>query len=74
MPVSVDSVAMMAAVRATEISSTSLTVCAICTTSECVLSTTEMPLTVSMMSPTSRPDDSAGVSGSMADMTTGWEP
>ena len=51
-----------------------LPVCAVLTTSVWGRSRTLTPLMVRMMSPTSRPDDSAGVLGSMADTTTGREP
>ena len=49
-------------------------VCAVLTTSVCGRSKTLTPLMVKMMSPTSKPLDSAGVFGSMADTTTGREP
>lgn len=52
----------------------SLPAWAIFTTSEWLLSTTETPFTAKTISPTSSPDVSAGVSGSMADTTTGFEP
>jgi hypothetical protein len=48
--------------------------CAILTTSEWDASRTFTLLTLMIMSPTSSPDVSAGVSGSMADTTTGREP
>lgn len=58
----------------TSSSKTSLPACAILTTSEWLLSITGTPFTDSTISPISRPDDSAGVSGSIADTTTGFEP
>lgn len=58
----------------TSSSNTSLPACAIFTTSEWLLSITDTPFTANTISPTSRPDVSAGVSGSMADTTTGFEP
>jgi len=48
--------------------------CAILTTSEWDASRTFMLLMLMIMSPTSSPDVSAGVSGSIADTTTGREP
>lgn len=35
---------------------------------------TDTPFTDKTMSPISKPDDSAGVSGSIADTTTGFDP
>lgn len=58
----------------TSSSSVSLPACAIFTTSEWLLSTTEIPFTDTTISPISSPDVSAGVPGSIADTTTGFEP
>jgi len=61
-------------VLATSSSRTSVPECANLTTSECVASMTLLPFTDMTMSPTSRPELSAGVSGSIAETTTGLEP
>lgn len=58
----------------TSSSKTALPPCAIFTTSEWLLSMTDTPLTDSTISPTSNPDVSAGVSGSIAETTTGFDP
>lgn len=61
-------------VLATSSSRTSVPECASLTTSEWVASITLFPFTDIIMSPTSRPELSAGVSGSIAETTTGFEP